>query len=121
MRRGVQLAVLDAPEHEADTSRFLAVEHLAEDDRRHRRLRARSATEHPCMAATRVKTELHEAGVEPRPPRGDADVTAESKVHPGADGGAVDRGDRRQRAAGDPQEPLVDAAEAVAIGFGEVA
>ena len=34
------------------------------------------------------------------------------QVHAGADGGAVDGGEGRQRAAGDPEEALVDAAQA---------
>ena len=39
---------------------------------------------------------------------GDAHVAAERHVHAGADGGAVHRRQRGQRAAGDPQEALVD-------------
>src|SRR5262249_51950754 len=74
-----------APKPEADPSRFLAVEPLAEDDRRHRGLRAGGPAEHPRVAATRVQAELQEAGVEPRPSRREADVTPEGEIHSGAD------------------------------------
>ena len=73
------------------------------------------------MATTGVDADLKEPGVELRSPSGQADVTAEGEVHPRADGGAVDGRDRRQRAAGDPQEPLVDVAEAAAVGLLQVA
>ena len=43
---------------------------------------------------------------------GEPHVARQRQVHAGADGGAVDGGDRRQRAAGDPQEALVDATQA---------
>ena len=54
-------------------------------------------------------------------PGRDSHVAAEGEVHSGADGGAVDGGDRRQRAAGDAQEPLVDASQAVPVGLRQVA
>ncbi len=52
---------------------------------------------------------------------GEPHVAAERQVHPGADSGTVDRGQRRQRAAGDAQESFVDRAEAGLVGLGEVA
>ena len=66
------------------------------------------APEHPGVAAAGVQPELEEPGVEPGPPAGEAQVAHQGQVHAGPDGGAVDRGDGRQRAAADPQEPLVD-------------
>ena len=54
-------------------------------------------------------------------PRRDAHIAAEREVHAGADRGAVDRGDRRQRAAGDAQEALVDRAQALLGRLGQVA
>ena len=73
------------------------------------------------MATAGVDADLEEAGVELGPPSGETDVAAEGQVHPGADGGAVDGRDRRQRAAGDPEEALVDVAEAAAVGLLEIA
>ena len=52
---------------------------------------------------------------------GDAHVAAEGHVHAGADGGAVHRRQGGQRAAGDPQEALVDGAQARPFGLGQVA
>ena len=48
-------------------------------------------------------------------------VAAERQVHPCSDSRAVDGGERRQRTAGDAQEPFVDRAQAVARRLGEVA
>ena len=73
------------------------------------------------MATAGVDPELQEAGVELGRVGHDADVTTERQVHAGADCGSVDRGQRRQRAAGDAEEPLVDRAEALARRLGEIA
>ena len=67
--------------------------------------------EHPGVAAAGVHAELQEPGVEPGRARGEAHVAHERQVHARADGGAVDRGDRRQRRPADAQEALVDRAE----------
>ena len=66
------------------------------------------------MAAAGVQAELEEAGVEAGRAPGQAHVAAQGQVHAGADGGAVDGGERRQRRAPDPQEALVDRAQPVA-------
>ena len=50
---------------------------------------------------------------------GDAHVGGQRQVQPGADGRAVDRGDRRQRAVGDGEEAVVDHAQAVLGGLAE--
>ena len=121
LRGGEQLVVVDAAVHEPDPLGLGAVHHLAEHDRGERGLRAGDAAQHPRVAAARVDADLQEAGVELRPPRREPHVAAEREVHAGADGGAVHRGERRQRAAGDPQEPLVDRAEALLGRLGEVA
>ena len=105
--------VVDAAVHEPDPLGLGAVEHLAEEHRRHRRLRAGDAPQHPGVPAAGVDADLEEPGVELGPAGGETHVAAERQVHPGADRRTVDRGQRRQRAAGDAQEPLVDAAEAV--------
>ena len=121
LRAVQQLVVVDAAPHEPDPLRFCAVEHLAEHDRRHRRLRSGDAPEHPRVPAPGMQPELQEPGVEAGPPSSEADVTAEREVHPCPDGRAIDRGERGQRAAGDPQEPLVDVAEARSVGRRQVA
>ena len=116
-----QRVVVDAAPHEPDPLGLGAVEHLAEHHRRHHRLRPGDAPKHPRVAAARVQPELQEPGVELGPAGGEAHVAPERQVHPGADGRAVDGGQRRQRAAGDAQEPLVDVAEARAVGRPQVA
>ena len=121
VRRVEQRVVVDAAVDETDPLGLGAVEHLAEHHRGHRRLRPGDAPEHPRVPAAGVQPDLQEPGVEAGPPRGQPHVAAEGEVHPGTDGGAVDGGQRRQRAAGDPQEPLVDAAEAGAVGRRQVA
>ncbi len=121
MGRGEQGVVVDAAVDEADPLGLGAVEHLAEHDRGHRRLRTGDAPEHPRVPAAGVEPDLQEAGVEPGPAGGEAHVAAEGEVHPGADGGPVDGGERRQRAAGDAQEALVDVAEARPVGGRQVA
>ena len=56
---------------------------------------------HPGVAAAGVQAERQEPGVEPGPRSGQPQVAGQGQVQPGADRGAVDRGDRRQRALGD--------------------
>ncbi len=116
-----QLVVVDAAVGETDPLGFCTVEHLAEHDGRHRRLRSGDAPEHPRVTATGVQADLQETGVELGTAGRDPNVAPEGEVHAGADGRAVDRRQCGQRAAGDPQETLVDGAEAVAVGRSEVA
>jgi hypothetical protein len=52
--------------------------------------------------------EFLEARVEQRMRPGDADVGSQGQVHPGADGGTVDRRNRRKRAATDGHEPRIN-------------
>ncbi len=68
-----------------------------------------------------MDAELQEAGVELGRVGDEADVAAERQVHAGADRRAVDGGQCRQRTASDPEEPLVDRAEALAGRLGEIA
>ena len=77
-----QLVVVDAAVDEADPLGLGAVEHLAEHDGRHRRLRAGDAPEHPRVAAAGVQADLQEAGVEPGPPGGEAHVAAKARFIP---------------------------------------
>ncbi len=76
---------------QADPLGLGAVQDLTEQDGGHRRLRAGDAPEHPRVAAAGVDADLQEAGVEAGSLGGDAHVAAEGHVHPGADGGPVDR------------------------------
>ena len=64
--------------------------------------------QHPRVAAAGVEAEVEEAGVELARRAGEAHVAAQRQVHAGADGGAVDGGEGRQRRAADPEEALVD-------------
>ena len=109
--------VVDAAQHQAEPLGFGTVEHLAEEHRSGRRLGADDAAHHPGVPPARVDAELQEAGVEARPPGGQSHVATERQVHPGPDRRPVDRGERRQRAAGDAQEPLVDRAQAAGIAL----
>ena len=121
LRRVEQLIVVDAAMGEADALGLGAIHHLAEHDGSHRRLRPGDAAQHPRVAAARVQADLQEPGVELGPAGGEAHVAAERQVHAGADRRTVDRGQRRQRAAGDAQEAFVDRAEAGLAGLGQVA
>ena len=95
-RRVEQLIVVDALPHEPDALGLFTVEHLAEHDGGEHGLRAGDAMEHPRVATAGVQPELQEARVELRAPRRDAHVAHEREVHARADGGAVDRGQRRE-------------------------
>ena len=115
-----QLVVVDAPVREADPFGLGPVEHLTEHDRGHRRLRSGNPPQHPRVTTPRVQADLQEAGVELGATSRDPHVAAEGEVHAGTHGGAVDGGERRERTAGDPQEALVDGAEAATVGRPEV-
>ena len=88
--------------------RGLGVEAHAEQQRRARHLRADGALQHPRRAAAGMDAQLLEPRIEERRRTGDAHVGGQREVQPGADGGAVDRRDRRQRAVGDREEAVVD-------------
>ena len=116
-----QLVVVDAAMHQADALGLGAVHHLAEHDAGEGGLRADDAAEHPRVPAAGVDADLQEPCVELGPPGGQAHIAAERQVHAGADRCTVDCRQRRQRAAGDAQEALVDGAEALLAGLGQVA
>ena len=112
---GRQRIVVDAAPRQAAALGLRPVEHLAEQHRGRRGLRAGDALEHPGVAAAGVDAELEEPGVEPGPPGGEPQVAGQREVHAGADRGAVHGGDRRQGAAGDPEEALVDVTQALLL------
>ena len=71
-------------------------------------LNADGALQHPGRTAAGMDAELLEARVEQRRGTGDPHIGGQREVQPGADGGAVDGRDRRQRAVGDGEEAVVD-------------
>ena len=99
--------------------RGFGVEAHAEQQRRAGGLRADGALQHPRRTAAGMDAQLLEAGIEERRGAGDAHVGCQREVQPGADGGAVDGGDRRQRAVGDREKPVVDHAQPVLGGLAE--
>ena len=120
--RREQLVVVDAAVDEADTLGLAR----RRAPRRTRRRPSPSAARRAGAASTcaRRRGAGRSAGSACRTgpaAAGEPHVAAEREVHPGADRRAVHRGERRQRAAGDAQEPLVDRTEALPVGLGEVA
>ena len=106
---------------ETESFGLTTVDDLAEHDRRHRHLRASDAPQHPGVATAGVDSQLQEPGVEPSFVGDDPHIASEREVHPCTDRGSVDRRQRGQRAAGDAQEPLVDAPQALIRRLREVA
>ena len=121
LRDDHELVVVNATIDETCPFGFDAIEHLAKNDRGHRRLGADEATEHPSMSTTRMNADLQESSVELGPTSGDTNIAAERKVHASTNSGPVDRCKRRQGTAGDTQEAFVDATQALVGGFREVA
>jgi len=120
--RGIeQLIVFDAAMRQADAGGLLTVHHLTEQNSRHGHLRTGDATQHPRVPSTRMQPDLQEAGVELGAARGQSHIAAQREVHARTHRGAVDRRKRRQRAAGDTKEALVDRTEARLPRLGKVA
>lgn len=111
--------ILGHLEGQAVPHRGLGVEAHAEQQPSAGGLRTDGALQHPRRATAGMDAELLEARIENRCRTGDSDVGGQGEVESGADGGAVDRGDRRQRALGDGEEPVVDHAQTVLGGGAE--
>jgi hypothetical protein len=111
------------PNPPAFVSPNVSVERLAEQDDRRRALGTEVAPEHPSVAATGVKGQVEEPGLEAGGASRDTDVAGERQVESRAHGGSVHGRDGRQGEPGHGEEASVDAAEPLArrlLQVGEV-
>ena len=99
MSSGQQLIVVVATMHQAHAFGLGTVHYFTKHDTGKRGLRADDATQHPGVTAAGVNADLEKARVELGAPRGQPHIATEGEIHSSADRCAIDRGQRRQRAA----------------------